>query len=65
MAINRAGAGVPHDYPDFFSHRRLITMDRAFGAGSLTFLERTFIKTLYGIILEFRAIRADSVYMVF
>ena len=50
MPVEHSGAGVPHHISDSFSHDRLETMNRAFGASRLARLVGAFVKTFTGVL---------------
>jgi hypothetical protein len=61
MTTNHAGAGIPHNLPDPLAQMRLVTMHRTSGAGRFIFPEKTFFKTLEGILLKFKAAGANII----
>ena len=64
MSMHHAWTGIPHNGLDPFSHRRLITVHRTFGACRLSFLEWTFLKALQRILCEPYALRAQFIIAV-
>jgi hypothetical protein len=59
MVVDHAGPGKTHDFPDFGPHFPLITVYRAFGAGRLALLERTFLEALSSVIQQIPAFCAS------
>ena len=52
--------GIPHDHPGTRSLPRLVTVDRAVGAGGLIGAVRAFFEPCVGVVEEFLAIRAQN-----
>jgi hypothetical protein len=59
MMPKHAGTGKPHDLPDLLPHIRLVTVNRALGAGSLLRTERTSIQSLKSIAAKSLALFAQ------
>ena len=61
MIKNHSGAGILHNFFDFFPHLRFIAMDLAVGAESLAFFERAFVASLPGVFPQPGAGRTKAV----
>jgi hypothetical protein len=59
MMQKHARSRVTHDYFGFLFHFRFVTVNKAFPAGALFFLERAFVKPQSSILHKFVAFRAE------
>jgi len=59
VLVGHPGPRIAHDQPDPFPHFGFVTVDRASGAGGLTFLKGAFFKAGPGVFQELPAIYAQ------
>jgi len=62
VLVDHAGAGIPHNSSDPLSHIKVVTMQRAVGAGRLVLLEWTSIEALVRIRHKSLTFRAQSLF---